>query len=165
MAVRPQNRSHQPCHSPFHPRQPSRPRFIFHTHRLFPAPRRLRSRALLCAFITLCPNVCDAYLSPGTACVTPVAVVSADLRCWLQPCSPASVCACVRAHVCLQKEHFLCIVRRMLLFAVPALLLSFQSPTVDCWPLSSLTCVFLICAEASSDRSGLVGCLANDRSL
>lgn len=72
--------------------------FIFHTQRLFPALRRLRSCALLCAFIALCPAASDAYL-PGTACVTPVAVVSADLRCWLKPCVRADVCACVPACV------------------------------------------------------------------
>lgn len=106
------------CHSPFYPLphpQPSWPGLFFtltgylqrrcgHVPFFVPSSLCVPKRAMLISL-------------PGTACVTPVAVVSADLRRWQQPC----ICVYVR----------MCVWRR-------ALPLRCQTDVAACCPCTSL---------------------------
>lgn len=112
VVLRPQNCSHQPCHSPFYPCLSSTTDTL---HGLFFTPTGYFQPCVGCGHVP--------FFVPSSLCVPkrPM-LISAGPHAWprlllfQQICaagwSPAFVSTCVRAHVCLQKERFLCIVRR-----------------------------------------------------
>lgn len=104
VAVRPQNCSHQPCHSPFYPRQPSWPGLFFtptgyfqhrvgcgHVPSFVPSSLCVPKRAML-----ISPR--DRVRDPGRCRFSRSALLAAALR----PC----VGVCVRMCVCRRSTSF-----------------------------------------------------------